>query len=173
MLWLTAAALIVWIIIVLLPWRPWDAAVALESKGQLVDADLSGITVLIPARNEATVIKRTLLNLASQGKDLRVILVDDNSTDDTVEQARSLRLDNLVIIAGKALPSEWTGKLWALEQGRALIQTDLTLLLDADVALQPGTLATLRDKIHADGMQFISLMVHLRMQGFWEKLLLP
>ena len=45
--------------------------------------DLSDVTVLVPARNEAAVIERTLSALGNQGTGLQVILVDDQSSDET------------------------------------------------------------------------------------------
>jgi len=71
------------------------------------------------------------------------------------------------------LPPGWTGKLWALEQGRSHADRPLTLLVDADIALAPGTVAALRGKMHAVGAQFISLMAAPSLAGFWERLLLP
>ncbi len=50
---------------------------------------LSDLTVVIPARNEAEVIQRTLSALGKQGTDLRVILVDDQSADQTAFLATS------------------------------------------------------------------------------------
>ena len=51
-------------------------------------SDLSDITVLIPARNEATCIPETLASLEKQGKDLAVVVVDDQSSDGTAEVAK-------------------------------------------------------------------------------------
>ena len=48
--------------------------------------DLSDLTVIIPARNEASNIRRcltSLLNQPIQAQTYQVIVVDDNSTDDT------------------------------------------------------------------------------------------
>ncbi|MGH8608459.1 MAG: glycosyltransferase, partial [Gammaproteobacteria bacterium] len=76
-------------------------------------------------------------------------------------------------IASDRLPSGWTGKLWALEQGRKHVETEYLLLLDADIVLAPGTLAGLRAKMHLEDRQFVSLLAELSMDGFWGKLLLP
>jgi hopene-associated glycosyltransferase HpnB len=60
-----------------------------------------------------------------------------------------------------------------LEQGRFFVDTELTLLLDADVELEPGILAALCAKLEREGLQLASLMVWLRMEDFWERLLMP
>ncbi len=77
------------------------------------------------------------------------------------------------MIPGRTLPPGWSGKLWALEQGRTQLTRRLTLLLDADIELRPGVLAALRTKMQQDSLHFVSLMAALRMRTFWEKLMLP
>jgi hopene-associated glycosyltransferase HpnB len=79
----------------------------------------------------------------------------------------------LQIISGSSLPNGWAGKLWALEQGRKLVETDLILLMDADIQLKPGILKTLVRHLKQNQLSFVSLMAELRMQSFWEKLLIP
>ncbi len=59
-----------------------------------------------------------------------------------------------------------------LEQGRRLVTTPLTLLVDADIELTPGTVAALIAK-QREGFALVSLMAVLEMQNAWEKLLIP
>ena len=137
------------------------------------DADLSDITVLIPARNEAEVIGTTLGSLKTQGNDLAIIVVDDRSTDGTATVAKTLGVQNLRLLSGEPLPADWSGKLWALEQGFRHVNTPLTLLIDADIELRPGIVGGLRQKLKENHLHFISLMAQLRMASFWERLLMP
>jgi len=171
--WIVLPGAIIWLAILVLPWRPWLTREFLDSRAGQAPADLSDITVLIPARNEAPHITRTLQALASQGIGLRIVLVDDESADGTAEAAAAAGVHGLQIIQGEPMPQEWTGKLWALEQGRGHVTTPLTLLLDADIELRPGILATLVEKMRTEDLQLLSLMAQLRMVGFWERLLLP
>jgi hopene-associated glycosyltransferase HpnB len=82
-------------------------------------------------------------------------------------------LEGLEIIEGAPLPEGWSGKLWALEQGRKRAETPLLLLLDADIGLEPGTLAALIQRRADTGAAFVSLMARLRMISGWEILLMP
>ncbi len=179
MLWsgLAAAGGALWLCILVLPWQPWRVRERLEPEtgGDAADADLSGISVLIPARDEAAVIGETLAALGRQGRGLRVVLVDDRSSDDTAGAARRAAPASLALelCRGAPLAEGWTGKLWALEQGRRRIETPLTLLLDADIALQPGMIRALLRKKQGSGAAMVSVMAALRMEGGWEKLLLP
>ena len=179
MLWsgLAAAGGALWLCTLLVPWQPWRVRERLEPVPADDGADicLEDVTVLIPARDEAAAIGETLKALGRQGRGLRVVLVDDRSGDDTAEVARQAAPDALAldIRTGAPLAEGWTGKLWALEQGRQRIGTPLTLLLDADITLRPGMLRALLARKAETGAALVSVMAALRMRGGWEKLLLP
>lgn len=169
--WLPA---ICWLSLLLLPWRPWLNGETLVASEQDTDEfDHSSLTVLIPARNEAEVIAATLQSIASQGRGIKVILVDDGSSDGTSDVARTVANLDLTVLNAPSLPAGWSGKLWALEQGIQSVATPWTLLLDADIQLTPGMLAALMAQAINDDRQFISIMASLRMESFWEKLLMP
>lgn len=173
--WLLACApgAVIWLIILLLPWRPWSTRERLEGDGNSPPPDTRDLTVLIPARNEARQIGRTLTAVREQAHDITVVLVDDRSDDGTAESARKVGLTNLRVVQGQSMPVGWTGKLWALDQGLAVVETPLTLLLDADIELAPGIITALLDKRRQGGLKMVSLMATLEARGFWEKLLLP
>lgn len=136
-------------------------------------SESGGLTVVIPARNEAAYIRPTLLALAAQGGSPKIIVVDDHSDDDTAHQALSVPPLDVEVIPSAALPEGWSGKLWALEQGLARVDTRYVLFLDADIGLAPGTLAALVGKLRQQGAGFVSVMASLRMESAWEKLLMP
>jgi hopene-associated glycosyltransferase HpnB len=170
---LAAISTLLWIGFALFPWGLWrnqevlDATVTAEDDG-----GLDGITVLIPARNEAEVIEPTLQSLVDQGTGLKIIVVDDASEDTTAEKARQVSAA-VRVMQHPPLPAGWSGKLWALEQGRRLVATPYVLLLDADIQLEPGILAALRQKMRRERISFVSLMAAPSMTSGWEKLLMP
>ncbi|HET7312975.1 glycosyltransferase [Salinisphaera sp.] len=171
---LVLISLIVWLGLLAQPWLPWllrERFVADEADAAA--ADLSDVTVLIPARDEADSLAQTLTALARQGPGLSVIVIDDNSSDGTAEIARAAALERLSVIQGRPLPEGWTGKLWALEQARTRVTTTRVLLLDADIRIAPGTIAGLKTKAIVDDRQMVSLMAQLRMISLAERLLIP
>ena len=171
---LLGLSILLWAGFALLPWRPWSNQEVLDAmEGASGDTALDEITVLIPARNEAEVIQQTLQSVIEQGSGLKIVLIDDNSEDATVEKARQMRVSNFRIIQSPPVPSGWSGKLWALEQGRLQVTTPYTLLLDADIELVRGIVKTLREKMNREGIPFVSLMAMPSMSGSWEKLLMP
>ena len=171
---LVVLSTLLWVGFVMLPWRPWSNRQVFDSMaGVNGDSALDEITVLIPARNESEVIQHTLQSVIKQGTGLKIILIDDNSEDATVEKSRQMRLSGLRIIQSPPLPAGWSGKLWALEQGRLHVTTPYTLLLDADIELARGIITALREKMHTQGLSFISLMAAPSMTSGWEKMLMP
>ena len=171
---LVAFSTLLWVGFALLPWRPWSNQEVLDAmEGVNRDTALDEITVLIPARNEAEVIQHTLQSVIEQGPGLKIVLIDDNSEDATVEKTRQMWVSNLRVIQSAPLPPGWSGKLWALEQGRLQVTTPYTLLLDADIELARGVITALGEKMHREAVPFISLMAAPSMSGTWEKLLMP
>lgn len=166
-----SAALLIWFIVLVLPWRPWSTREQLQADPRLRGESLDDVTVLIPARDEASILPATLASLSEQGPGLAVVVVDDQSGDATGDVAS--RSPGVRVISGAPLPDGWTGKVWAQSQARAFLDRPLVLLLDADIALAPGLIATLRQRLRDRGLGLASLMAHLPMEGFWERLLLP
>ena len=170
---MVAMGSLMWLALIILPWRPWSTRERLEPDEPVVGTDLSDVTALIPARNEELVIQRTLGALRRDGNGLRVTLVDDQSSDGTASIARSALPTRLKIVPGEPLREGWTGKLWALEQGWRGVDTQFVLLLDADIELEPGMLETIKCKLINENLSLVSIMAQLRMESFWEKLLVP
>jgi hopene-associated glycosyltransferase HpnB len=162
-----------WPCILLFPWKPGSTRERLDRDDASPEPDLSDVTVLIPARDEAEPIRGTVAALEQQGRDLAVIVIDDQSSDGTADLAKKSFRGNLRVLHGKELPAGWVGKLWALEQGREAATSELILLLDADIELAPGTIGVLKSKLKAENLDLVSLMAELRMQTLWEKVLSP
>lgn len=159
-----------WYAVVFLPWRPCEVREKLECSVSVGESPLNDVTVLIPARNEGLYIQRTLAGVKQQSAETQVIVIDDQSSDDTAEQARA---SNAQVIAGTTPPPGWSGKLWALQQGLHHVKTPFTLLLDADIELAPGIVAELRKKALAENLALVSLMAEPPMMNFIERLLMP
>ena len=136
---------------------------------------MNSVTIIIPARNEEDVIEHTLKSLDRKGLPLKVLVVDDQSSDNTAHIIKNVSVKNIIIelITGKKLPTGWAGKMWALEQARKKVTSELILLMDADIQLEPYMLESLLKKRSDSGARLVSVMVALRMESFWEKLLMP
>ena len=100
-----------------------------------------GVSVIVPARNEADRIGELLRALAAQSAPpLEVIVVDDESTDGTAAVAKSL---GARVVRAPARPDGWMGKSWACQCGADEAAGDTLLFLDADVWLAPDAIERL------------------------------
>jgi len=173
---ITGLSVIIWIGLLLARGNFWRADQRLGPAGEL--DHWPEVVAVIPARDEAETIGQTVSSLLAQDYpgELKIIVVDDNSTDGTAQAAGISSC--LHVISGRPLQDGWTGKLWAVSQGlEAVDEFALTskyvLLTDADITHAPGNLRHLVFKAEGDGLSLVSLMVKLRCQNFWERFLIP
>jgi hopene-associated glycosyltransferase HpnB len=135
------------------------------------------VIAVVPARNEADVIARSLGSLATQDYpgNCRIILVDDSSSDGTGDIAHGLESNRIEVVRGEPLAHGWTGKLWAVSQGIAHAGTDprYLWLTDADIEHAPDTLRMLVTRAEAGGLTLVSLMAKLRCESLAERMLVP
>jgi hopene-associated glycosyltransferase HpnB len=168
---LAGLSLALWLALLIAPWQAWRCRERLEPKPQSPPAR-SDFSVLIPARNEASVIAETLAALHAELPQVPVVLVDDQSDDATVKLAQASGLQNLKLVTGTAPPAGWSGKLWALQQGLAHVATPRLLLLDADIQIARGMLAALQHKADR-GYALVSVLAEPCFLGAAARWLLP
>lgn len=146
----------------------------LRSARATPDAPL--VSLLIPARNEATRIERCLDGaLAQTYPAYEVIVVDDNSTDTTPQiLARYAAQDGrLRVVRGAALPTDWIGKCYACQQAADKASGAWLLFLDADTAPQPRLLAALLDHAERHELDMLTLFPFMEFGSFWERVIMP
>jgi hopene-associated glycosyltransferase HpnB len=140
------------------------------------------VIAVVPARNEAEAIGAAIRSLLAQsGVELRVVLVDDHSTDGTAAVAQEAAAwvggeDRLTVIQGTPVPEGWTGKLWAAQQGidaALALPPDFLLLTDADIEHSPESVASLVAIAEAGKYDLASYMVKLHCRTVPERLLIP
>lgn len=137
------------------------------------------VLAIVPARDEAAVIGRAIASLLAQDYPgpLRVVLVDDGSSDGTADFAREAAGGDarLRIVAGSAPPAGWTGKLWAIETGLRASSKGAPWLWfsDADIRHAPDTLRSLVARAEHEGLALNSLMARLETGSLAERALIP
>jgi len=188
-------AVLIWLRIALDPVRAWDLRPVAEGVPPPPDPQAwPDVRIIVPARNEAESLPRTLPALLKQDYPGRfeVAVVDDRSQDGTADVARkiaeeAIATEHLTVLQGQALPEGWVGKVWALEQGfrmeeerkaAAHQQSDFRnpqylLLTDADILHAPGSLKRLVAESAQGRLALNSRMARLRCHSAPERLLIP
>jgi hopene-associated glycosyltransferase HpnB len=136
------------------------------------------VVAVVPARNEADVIQRSIASLLAQDYPgaFKVVLMDDQSDDGTGDLARALNNDRLTVLTGGARPAGWTGKLWAMRQGAdhaAQSTPEFLWFTDADIAHAPDNLRNLVARAEEHSRVLVSLMARLSCRTAAEHFLIP
>lgn len=177
-----ALCLLIWLYLVMFHGGFWRADQRLANDYGTPN-NWPGIVAVIPARNEDDVIERAVASLVDQdypGR-LEIVVLDDSSDDGTAAAARRGAKEakrDLTVISGSPLPSEWSGKLWALDQGiaegrRRMPDASYFLLTDADIEHGRSSVRRLVAKAERDQLDLVSLMVRLHCESWIERLLIP
>jgi cellulose synthase/poly-beta-1,6-N-acetylglucosamine synthase-like glycosyltransferase/peptidoglycan/xylan/chitin deacetylase (PgdA/CDA1 family) len=102
------------------------------------------VAVLIPAYNEAKVIERTVRSvLDSNYQHLRVIVIDDGSTDTTLEVTRAAFQNEIAAGRVTVLTKPNSGKADALNFGLEQVTEELFVGIDADTLVAPDAISKL------------------------------
>ena len=118
-----------------LPGEPGDGAFAPK------------VSLLVPARNEELNIEACVTSLLGQRyPDFEVIVLDDHSSDGTLDALRRIAAGSsagsrLRILEGRELPAGWHGKAWACQQLGEAAEVELLHSTDAVTRHQPDALA--------------------------------
>lgn len=137
------------------------------------------VVAVVPARNEADSIERSLRSLEAQDYpgEFRIVVVDDQSTDDTAERIRALHSRRITLVSGSARPKGWTGKVWAQQQGVAAADSagwcDFYWLTDADIIHSHDNLSRLVAQAQSARLVLVSLMAKLSCRSAAERFLIP
>lgn len=133
----------------------------------------SAVSVLIPARNEASGIAACLQSvLANEGVELELIVLDDASTDGTADVARAVD-PRVRVEPAPPLPPGWAGKQHACYTLSRLARHDRFTFLDADVRLTPDALARMIAFQQTSRASLVSGFPRQETGTLLERLLLP
>lgn len=111
------------------------------SKTSEANSSKLSLSVIIPARNEASSLPLLLDDLKHQTvQPLEIIVADDGSTDRTSHLASSF---GATVLTLSNKPESWIGKSWACQKGAEAASGRLLLFVDADVRLKEDGIARL------------------------------
>jgi hopene-associated glycosyltransferase HpnB len=177
--WIGALSFCIWVYLLAARGRFWRMTSAATDL-KLLFPSAPHVAVVIPARNEADVVGRSIQSLLEQdyvGR-LHIFVVDDHSSDETASVARraAAQDERLTVISAMPLPTGWTGKVWALAQGveqSAKFNPAYFLFTDADIVHAPDSITCLVARAQSGKLDLVSMMVLLRCSSLAERALIP
>jgi chlorobactene glucosyltransferase len=147
-------------------YRALPALKVLASEGTL-----PSLSIIVPARNEAENLSRLLPSLCAlrYPGEYEVVIVDDNSTDDTSAIADSF---GARVVRLRGLPPGWHGKPHACHQGARVARGDWLLFTDADTIHAPDGPAQAVSSAIARQLDGLSLFLDQECRNLAERLAL-
>jgi len=134
------------------------------------------VSLLIPARDEEKNIGDALrAALASEGVELEVVVLDDDSTDRTAAIVAACAQEDarLRLVAAPPLPRGWCGKQHACHFLAGHARHPLLVFIDADVRLAPDTLMRIAGLLECQGIDLASGFPQQQTRTLPEALVVP
>lgn len=194
MSWIIAgliAGIVLWTLMLLWNVYNFSGYHSIHSTSSMPLSALPRVSILVPARNEAEMLPKTLPGLLQQNyPDYEVVLVDDGSSDGTgdvaeriarslpPEAAARLRL----IRSREALPPGWVGKNHALhlafesvcaQASSSARPSEWVLATDADIVFHPQALRAGLSIAEQKQADLVTIFAFMQCESFWEKLMMP
>ncbi len=172
------AALVFWLIARAVGQR--SGLPLLRTAPALDDDTLPRLRVIVPARDEAENIGRLLASLVSQDYPfdrLRIVVVDDDSSDATAEIAGQFakRDARVTLLRSPPLARGWKGKVNACCAGVAGAddETEWLCFIDADMQAESALLRSAVGAAEEQNLDLLSLAPRQELKSFAERLILP
>lgn len=135
------------------------------------------VSVLIPARDEAENLRRTLSHLlALDYPGLEILLLDDRSADGTADVAESIGRAggaSLRVLRGTEPPPGWVGKNWACHQLAEAATGDVLVFCDADVEAAPAAVRRTVAALQTHDAGAMTAIPRQRLDGWMQAAVVP
>lgn len=129
------------------------------------------VSLIVPVRNEEKNVGKILKALKKQTyENLEIIVVNDNSTDNTREIVQKFEKVKLIDLSNEP-PEGWVGKSWACWNGYLNSSGEILIFMDADVEPAPEAVESLVALVLEHG-GLVSVWPYQRFEKFYEHLTL-
>ena len=142
-----------------------------------VEKKFPKVSIILPARNEEKHIRHCIDSLLKQDySDFELILVNDESTDKTLEIMKEFEKSypiKIKVVNITHRDKDWIGKNWACYQGYLKSNGTLLLFTDADSFHSEKTMSLAVQNIIHNRLDAITVMPMLLCHDFFTKVTLP
>src|SRR5215472_3345517 len=161
-------------------WRQNGVLLRVAPAAAPAGSMLPPLTLVVPARDESANIGpcvRALLAQQYPTERLRIVVIDDDSRDDTaaIVTAMVSSGSRVTLLSAPPLPPGWKGKAHACWYAVQAVPADTEWLcfLDADVRAHPLALASAVQLAHAGAFDLLSLAPRHELGSLAERLIIP
>jgi cellulose synthase/poly-beta-1,6-N-acetylglucosamine synthase-like glycosyltransferase len=167
-----AVSFYLWMVVAFLAWRAERTYRNLPEIPLLEEErSFPSLSIIVPARNEAKALPILLKSLSEQQypSSLEVIVVDDNSQDETGRIAESF---GFKVIRLTELPPGWLGKPYACQRGADVATGEWLLFTDADTIHQNRSSAGAVQYALQNNLDALSLFLKHITTGWYDAVVL-
>ena len=136
----------------------------------------NSVSVVLQVKNEADTIEETVNALLNQnGVDMQVIVVDDESNDETCEKLEKIAQEDarLNVLRQTKTPPSWSARCYAYEMGQAIATGDWILFTDGALKVGPRAIFNAVATMERERLDHLTLCPRIEAMKFLEALLLP
>jgi glycosyltransferase involved in cell wall biosynthesis len=146
-----------------------------RTDGSISAPAAAGVTAIVPARNEEDVIAACVRSLAPQWEIAEILVVNDQSTDGTLDALRQLAAEvpHLRVLETQEVPSGWVGKNNAVWIGASQAKSPWLLFTDADAELAPAGVTRALQVAQETAAALVSCSPEQLAETWYEKSLIP
>jgi glycosyltransferase involved in cell wall biosynthesis len=148
----------------------------LERIKNIKNNNFPKLSIIVPARNEEIYIRKCIDSLVKQDyPDFEIILVNDESSDKTLEIMHEYKRSNVTIqvVNVNQAGDDWIGKNWACYQGYLKSNGNLLLFTDADSYHSENTMSLAVQNLNHYLLDAITIMPRLICNDFFTQVTLP
>jgi glycosyltransferase involved in cell wall biosynthesis len=146
-----------------------------RTDGSISAPAAAGVTAIVPARNEEDVIAACVRSLAPQWEIAEILVVNDQSTDGTLDALRQLAAEvpHLRVLETQEVPPGWVGKNNAVWIGASQAKSPWLLFTDADAELAPAGVTRALQVAQETAAALVSCSPEQLAETWYEKSLIP